>query len=664
MKRLVLAVMVIATLWPLSAFAQEREDRTLLSWDQLRAIINEVSGERAQQTVLEMVPYPRVRPASEYQGHVPREPGHGTACARVRVQQRRNRDVPDVAEAVAGEPGGTLDGHADGPQAVRLPRRGGEHRLRQRDRRCHGRSHRRRQRRSPGGLRRQGRQGQGRPRHRVEQPAAAPGGVRTGRGRRHQREPDSPRSRHRSGRLPEHLGDGGPGPDRRLRLVGVAAPVARAGRDARPRRPGHAPLDRQGRLVPGTDGNRARGHPGRRQLGPGTRDVRAPLRGLPQAGGQRRRVGLRDYAGNGPGPDAPGRRRQAAEAEAHDPLPLGPRDQRHVRLAREAPGGHQEARRRPQLRHGRAAAVDARQFLDHAPDAGQLPHVPERHRREPDGGRRQPQPRARALPLRRLRLHAASSRAHRQPGPLLHPGGQALWRERPRRLLEQRDPVADVHHLAGPVLPFLDGHPRQARSDAIQARRRRRAGSAGGAGAGGRGHGPEGGRRDAGARHRETRRSAAQGDVVHGRCGDLDRGRRRAQGCARDHPAPARGREDRPAVGRRAVPQPGRRAEAPGGDRAAPRPAGRRAPGAGHRRLQARGGAPERSAHRADADRRRTEGRADPRRARRGHGRGPRRIRRRTAGRTACGNGGRGADGDGGRPARPPPRPRGRSRAT
>jgi aminopeptidase YwaD len=68
MKRLVIAVMVIATLVPVSAFAQEREDRTLLSWDQLRAIINEVSGERAQQTVLEMVPYPRVRPASEYEG--------------------------------------------------------------------------------------------------------------------------------------------------------------------------------------------------------------------------------------------------------------------------------------------------------------------------------------------------------------------------------------------------------------------------------------------------------------------------------------------------------------------------------------------------------------------------------------------------------------------
>lgn len=68
MKRLVTAVMILAALVPRSAFAQEREDRTLLSWDQLRAIINEVSGERAQQAVLEMVPYPRVRPASEYEG--------------------------------------------------------------------------------------------------------------------------------------------------------------------------------------------------------------------------------------------------------------------------------------------------------------------------------------------------------------------------------------------------------------------------------------------------------------------------------------------------------------------------------------------------------------------------------------------------------------------
>ncbi len=49
--------------------AQEREDRTLLSQETMTAIINEVSGERAMHTVLELVPYQRVRPPSEYQGH-------------------------------------------------------------------------------------------------------------------------------------------------------------------------------------------------------------------------------------------------------------------------------------------------------------------------------------------------------------------------------------------------------------------------------------------------------------------------------------------------------------------------------------------------------------------------------------------------------------------
>lgn len=49
--------------------AQEREDRTLLTWEQMRAIINEASGERAQQTILEMVPYPRVRDRAEYSGN-------------------------------------------------------------------------------------------------------------------------------------------------------------------------------------------------------------------------------------------------------------------------------------------------------------------------------------------------------------------------------------------------------------------------------------------------------------------------------------------------------------------------------------------------------------------------------------------------------------------
>ncbi len=52
----------------LVAGAQEREDRTLLSQEQMTAIINEVSGERAMHHVLELVPYQRVRPASEYAG--------------------------------------------------------------------------------------------------------------------------------------------------------------------------------------------------------------------------------------------------------------------------------------------------------------------------------------------------------------------------------------------------------------------------------------------------------------------------------------------------------------------------------------------------------------------------------------------------------------------
>jgi len=56
------------TVFMASLIAQEREDRTLLSWDQMRAIINETSGDRALHHDLELVPYPRVRPRSEYEG--------------------------------------------------------------------------------------------------------------------------------------------------------------------------------------------------------------------------------------------------------------------------------------------------------------------------------------------------------------------------------------------------------------------------------------------------------------------------------------------------------------------------------------------------------------------------------------------------------------------
>ena len=58
--------MAILILWP--GYAQEREDRALLSWAHLRAVINEVSGERPMHTVLEMVPYPRVRAWAESKG--------------------------------------------------------------------------------------------------------------------------------------------------------------------------------------------------------------------------------------------------------------------------------------------------------------------------------------------------------------------------------------------------------------------------------------------------------------------------------------------------------------------------------------------------------------------------------------------------------------------
>ena len=70
MKRLTTLTIVIGfcMLFRGIGFAQEREDRTLLNWDQMRAIINEASGERAMHHVLELVPYPRVRPASEYEG--------------------------------------------------------------------------------------------------------------------------------------------------------------------------------------------------------------------------------------------------------------------------------------------------------------------------------------------------------------------------------------------------------------------------------------------------------------------------------------------------------------------------------------------------------------------------------------------------------------------
>jgi len=64
-----LAALLLAAA-PLSALvAQEREDRTLLTQTQMTSIINEVSGDRAMNHLLELVPYQRVRPPAEYDGH-------------------------------------------------------------------------------------------------------------------------------------------------------------------------------------------------------------------------------------------------------------------------------------------------------------------------------------------------------------------------------------------------------------------------------------------------------------------------------------------------------------------------------------------------------------------------------------------------------------------
>ncbi len=62
-----LIIFLVAAFCLQSIYTQEREDRTLISWAEMRAIINEASGERSMHHVLELVPYPRVRESSEYE---------------------------------------------------------------------------------------------------------------------------------------------------------------------------------------------------------------------------------------------------------------------------------------------------------------------------------------------------------------------------------------------------------------------------------------------------------------------------------------------------------------------------------------------------------------------------------------------------------------------
>ena len=59
-RRLLLVLLAVLLLVSVRPFAQEKEDRTLLPTEQMRAITNEVSGARAMHHVLELVPYQRV----------------------------------------------------------------------------------------------------------------------------------------------------------------------------------------------------------------------------------------------------------------------------------------------------------------------------------------------------------------------------------------------------------------------------------------------------------------------------------------------------------------------------------------------------------------------------------------------------------------------------
>ena len=83
------------------ALAQEREDRTLLSQEQMNAIINEASGERAMHHVLELVPYQFVRPPSEYQGHFRESEAMAELAKEYGFSNVAIEDVPDRPDLAA-----------------------------------------------------------------------------------------------------------------------------------------------------------------------------------------------------------------------------------------------------------------------------------------------------------------------------------------------------------------------------------------------------------------------------------------------------------------------------------------------------------------------------------------------------------------------------------
>jgi len=113
MKKFAVALAVLLAVAAIPAVTQEREDRALLPWDQLRSIINEVSGERAMHAVLEATPYPRVRSTSELEKGPYRE-------TETMLRLAREFGYADAQIEIFGASGGMGGGAAWSPTQAEL----------------------------------------------------------------------------------------------------------------------------------------------------------------------------------------------------------------------------------------------------------------------------------------------------------------------------------------------------------------------------------------------------------------------------------------------------------------------------------------------------------------------------------------------------------------
>jgi aminopeptidase YwaD len=107
MKRVPVLVAAILLVAAIPVITQEREDRTLLSWDQMRAIVNEVSGERAMHVVLEATPYARIRTKAELEKGPYRETEVMARFAREHGFSDVQIEMPDVP-STTGMGGGSV----------------------------------------------------------------------------------------------------------------------------------------------------------------------------------------------------------------------------------------------------------------------------------------------------------------------------------------------------------------------------------------------------------------------------------------------------------------------------------------------------------------------------------------------------------------------------